>query len=118
MSAAKREALSRFLSGSDLLAAHEPRKEALLLDEVIVTALLNHPALFDHVNAIGASQRAEPVRYQNPSGLQSLQAGCDRRLGAIVQRAGSFVENQNRWFVDQRARNQEPLALPAGQVAA
>ena len=68
MSAAKREALRRFLSGSDLLAAHEPRKEALLLDEVVVTALLNHPALFDHVNAIGASQRAEPVRHQNPSG--------------------------------------------------
>ena len=42
--------------------------------------------------------------------------GIDDRLAVGIERARRFVENQNAWVDDERARNRQTLSLPTRQV--
>ena len=48
---------------------------------------------------------------------QLLQLDADRRLGVGVERGKRLVEQQDPWFSRERAREGDPLALAAGELA-
>ena len=50
--------------------------------------------------------------------ITSSSASVDLRLGHRIERAGRFVEDQDRRILEQRARDGEPLALAAGEQPA
>src|SRR6185503_5529516 len=60
-------------------------------------------------------QRAQPVRdHDRGSAMHELLDGIDDRgFGARVDRAGGFVENQERCVLEERARHGDALALAA-----
>ena len=50
--------------------------------------------------------------------ITSSSAACTLGFGGGVERAGRFVEDQDRRVLEQRARDREPLALAAGEQPA
>src|SRR5262249_202588 len=62
----------------------------LLDQELLVRPFLDNPALMQHVDVIGLSDGAEPMRNQNHGLARQgcLQALLDRALGGRVQVAG------------------------------
>ena len=73
------------------------------------------PAAVHHHDAIGGAYRRQPVSdHQRGAALhQPFERLLDQPLAFRVERAGRFVEQQDRRIAQQGPRNRQALALPA-----
>src|SRR5581483_9315544 len=86
--------------------------------QFLVASNLRNPAAFKHHNLIRLSDGRKAVSdYKHSSTLHERRDGLlhqSLRFGVQVRR--SFIKDQNRRVLQQRARNREPLPLAAAQL--
>ena len=89
-------------------------------DKGIMRARLDHAAVLEHVDAIGAAQGCESVR-DHDDGLRARQLVHKLDDGALalgIDVRGGLVQQVHRSVVQQRSGHGQTLALAARQVAA
>ena len=98
----------------------EPRINAAAAHQFGVGALLDHPAVVQHHDAVRPLHRGQPVGddQRGAAGHRALQRGLHHALALGVQRAGGFVQQQQRRVLQHRAGDADALALAAGQAHA
>ena len=93
---------------------------AAALEQLLVGAALDDPALVEHDDLVGVAHGREPVGDRDrraPLG-QPLELGLDGRLGLRVERARRLVEDQHRRVAQDRPRDRHPLLLAAREAVA
>ena len=102
------------------LRVHQLGKVAAALHEFVVSPGLDDASVVEHQNAGRIAHGGEPVG--DDEGGAALHDLIERlrnaRLGHRVERAGGFVENEDRRVFQQCAGDGEALALAAGQEPA
>src|SRR5581483_11476320 len=95
-------------------------KESALADQLVERAGLDDASLAKHQNARGVADGAEPVRdHEGGAALHHLvERHVEAGFGQRIERAGRFVEDEDRRVLEQRAGDGEALALAAGQQPA
>ena len=70
-------------------------------------------AIFQHQDAVGAADDRQAVRndQHRPAARNGIQIVLDDFFALRVQRAGRFVENQDRRIGQQRPGDRQPLFL-------
>src|SRR5208337_4397283 len=91
------------------LPVHEFGEQTRGVGQFGITPCLDHPARIEHVDPVGALDRAEPVRDDDARDGDALQILDHRRLGGIVECAGGLVEEDQARSTDQGTRKQQPL---------
>ena len=78
-------------------------------------AALGDPALLHHDDKIGAAQRAEAMGHDKRRAARdgAVERFKDLVLRLAVDRRRRIVEQQNRRLQQHRARDGQPLPLPA-----
>src|SRR5439155_26486005 len=81
-----------------------------------VGAFLDNAPLVQETDVIVAADRREAMRDDDDRHLpaERSDAVAYRLLRFGVERAGRFVEHEDRWPFEQLARDRDALALPAG----
>jgi len=97
------------------LPLNEILEHALDTSQFGVSAVLHHTAAGQHVNMIGVEDGAEAMGDDDARGLQGLKALADNCLGAVIEGAGGFVEEQDARAVGDGPDNEEPLTLAFGE---
>src|SRR5215472_11962991 len=102
----------------DGLLAEQARVATVAVDEIVVRAVLDDAAALDGEDAVGEAQRRQPVGDDDDgASLRHLaHVLLDEALRLGVERARRLVEDQDRWAVDERARDRDALALAAREV--
>ena len=82
-------------------------------------ALFDNLAVVDHYHPIGITDGAQAVRDHEAGAAlhQSQQRFLNARLGAGIDAARRFVEDQDAGVGQHRARNRQQLALALTEVA-
>ena len=85
--------------------------------QLLVGALVGHPAVVDDDDAVGQAQGRAPVGDQQRRAAlhERAQRGVDLLLGLRVDRGGGVVEDQHARVGDQRPGEGDALALAARQ---
>ena len=80
-------------------------------------ALLDDAARLHHQNPVGLQHRRKPMRdhQRRAPGHHVVERALHLRLILRVEGRSRFVEQQDRRILEDRARDREPLPLPAGQ---
>src|SRR5205085_5219737 len=87
-------------------------------DQLPVCAALDDLAALEHQDLIGALDRRQPVRDDERRSpvAQGAEAIADQRLALAVEARRGFVEDENSGVGEDRSRDRDALALPAGQL--
>ena len=97
------------------LQSCEAGVHAAVRHQLGVRALFHQPAVVQHHDAVGLLHRGQAVRDDQRGAV--LHGRFERRLhhalALRVQRAGGFVEQQQRRVLEHGARDRDALALPA-----
>src|SRR3954463_14864205 len=103
-------------SYSELLAG-KVKIQSALFHQLIMIAHLGDHSFFQDDNRVRLANRAQAMgdHYRGLSFRHSPQVILDRPLGFGVERAGRFIENQDRRIIVKSARNRDPLSLSAGK---
>src|SRR5688572_1801804 len=106
-----------FISPSEELQPRQAGIEPALAHELGVRALRDDRAALEHHDAVGGLHGGEAVRNGERGApfLQGVEALLHQALGRGVERAGGFIEEQDRPVGEQRARDRQALLLPAGE---
>ena len=82
-----------------------------------MAAQFNDFSLIEHDNHVCVQNRRKPVRDANRRAAfhQFVERGLHGAFGFGVERAGGFVENENRRILQNGAGDGEALALAAGK---
>ena len=98
----------------------QPGVKPALRHELLVGALLDDAALVDDHDAIGVSDRREPVgdHHRGPVSHQLVQRLLNEYLRMGVDVGGRFVQDQDAWVGHQRPGEANQLPLADAQVAA
>ncbi len=102
-------------AGIDLLGrTDELGEDAPLPDELGISAGFDNAAVIEDQNAVGFTERAEPVGDQNDRAIGPGRGdgSLDQAFTDVVERRRSFVQNQNRRVLEENARQRDPLLLP------
>ena len=93
--------------------------QALELQQLPVSPLLNNLPIPQHKNPLTLLNRAQPVRNHNrrPADLRPVQRLLHNLLRFSVQRRRRLIEQQNLRLPDQRSRDRNPLLFAATQLA-
>src|SRR5687768_5555816 len=80
--------------------------------------LLDNAAPLDHHDAIGAQDRAQPVRnYERRSSAEKLlHRLLHEPLALTVETRRCLVEDHDGWILEKHSRNCEALPLAAGEL--
>ena len=109
---------------------HRMRPERLRVGELgvgravgqqrLVRADADHLAVVDDDNLVGLGDRRNALRHNDHRRVRGdlAQRGADPRVGVDVERGERVVEQVDRRPADHRARDRQPLPLPAGEVDA
>ena len=102
------------------LALVEAAVQAALGQQLRVRADLDDAALVHHDDAIGVQDGGQPVRddHAGAAAHELPQRILDQVLALAVERAGGFVQDQDARVAQERARDGDALALPAGELGA
>src|ERR1017187_265879 len=87
------------------------------LDHVLMSAALHHASAVEHQDLLAIADGAEPVGHDHAGATQAAHIVVDGLLRGGIEGAGSFVQHQDARRSGQRARNLQPLALAAAEVA-
>ncbi len=95
----------------------QPRVEALLLQQLVVRAHLDHAAALQHDQPVRLAQRAQPMGDGDRRAPldQVVQRLLDLALRLGIDRAGGLVQDQDPRVDQQRAGDRDPLPLAAGE---
>ena len=87
------------------------------LEQLLVRAERGDAAVFHHDDPVREHDRRQAVGdHEGRAPLHHLaKRTLDLALGGGVDARGRVVEDQHAWVGDQRTRDRDPLALPAGQ---
>src|SRR5260221_11636251 len=85
--------------------------------QVFVGAALGDVAGIEDHDLVGVAHRGQAVGDDQAGYTAPAPVRLDDRLGGRIHGPGGLVEAEDRGIAHQRARDLEPLALPAGQVA-
>ena len=96
------------------MARDEIAERAILCDEFPVGAGLPDFAVGEDVDAVGVPDCREAVCYNDPSDLHAFDVPADGFLSGIVECARRLVHDQNRGLAGERASDENPLLLSAG----
>ena len=97
------------------LRAHELAVRRAAHEQLRVCADAGDLAGVEHDDLVGLDHGAEPVRDHDPRAVERAQLFVHSTLGRGVERAGGFVQDQQRRLAQQRARQRQALALSARQ---
>ena len=94
--------------------------ERRLVYQLLMRSGGDDTATIEKEDTVGPDHRCQPVRDDDRSAVlhQRLQRRLNRSLGPRVKRACRLVEKKQPRVTQDRARNRDPLALPAGQADA
>src|SRR5688572_15609678 len=98
----------------------KPAVYTLARHQLVVRAVLGEPPAIEHEDAVGVTNGGEPVRNDERGAPleQPVHGFLHQRFALAVERAGRFVEDQDLRVAQNRARNGDALALPAGELRA
>ena len=107
--------LLRHLGGE--LQLGEPGVERTGVDQLRMGSLGNQLAAVQNENAVGVAHRGKAVgdHQRCPVCGELLDRLLDEGLAFCIERAGGFVEQQDRCITQDGARDGDALALAAGQ---
>ncbi len=93
---------------------------AVLGNQLVMRAALDDAALFEHHDAVAVAHGGKAVRDDKRGAAlhQGIHARLHELLGAGIDGAGRFIENQHGRIGDGRARDGEQLTLALRKVAA
>ncbi len=102
------------------LVLPEGRVEASLSDELFVRAFLKNLSRIQYDNSVHSGQRRKAMCncYHGFPHHQRIQLLLNRVLRLGVERRGCFVQHQDGSVLEQRARQNDALALPSRQSCA
>ena len=102
------------------LQRRQPRIERTVGQQLVVRAHGDDAAAFHHGDPVRVPDGREPMRddQHGAPGHQPLERELDHALALGVERARRLVQQQDRTIGEDRARDREPLPLPAGQAHA
>ena len=107
-------------SGSAQLQLYEAGVSAVRGQQVIVTALLHHPAIFHNKNAIRGADGGQAVGDDQDGAAAAkvaerlLHAG----LALGIKGGGGFIQQQDRCAAQDGTGKRDALALATGEVPA
>ena len=92
----------------------------MLREQFGMCAAFDDAAVIEHEDLVGIDDGRQAVRDDQGGAFARdlLEFGLDDLLGARIQRAGRFVEHEDRGILEQRARDRDALLLAAGQLQA
>src|SRR5216683_5836107 len=98
----------------------EPAVQAVGGQQLPVRPALHDPPLRENDDEIGVLHGREPVGDHEDGAMrhQPVDRFLHEALGFGVERAGGFVEDEDRWIAQQRAGNRDALPLPAAEPGA
>src|SRR5882672_7002397 len=98
----------------------EPAVHAVGGQQLPVRAPLHDPSFRHHDDEIGMLDGGEPVGDHEDGAMrhQPIDRFLHEALGLGVERAGGFVEDEDRWIAQQRPGNRDALPLPAAEPRA
>ena len=96
------------------------RVQAVGSNELVVASDLDDASVIEDDDAVGALHGRQPMRnhHRRTSCHGCLQCALHDLLAFGIERAGRFVEQQQRRILQHGTRNRDALALPAGQAHA
>ena len=102
------------------LRLHQLGEKPAALDQLVERAGLDDPSVLKHQNARRIAHGGEPVGDDEGGAAfhDFVERQIDALLGHRIERAGGFVEDQDRRVLEQRAGDGEPLPLAAGEQPA
>ena len=85
--------------------------------QLVVRTIFDQAPMIERQDAVGKANRRQAVgNDEHRAPLSDLRhVLLDDPLAFIVERAGGFIEDQDARLAQQRARNCDALALPAGE---
>ena len=88
--------------------------------QLVEAAGFDDAGVLEHQDTGGVADGGEPVGdHKGRASLHHLdQCRLQLGFGDRIERARRLVENQDRWVLEQRPRDREPLALAPGQQPA
>ena len=94
------------------------RRRGRLREQLRVRAAFDDPALVEHDDLVGIDDGREAVGDDDrrAAARDAVERLLDRRLGAAVERAGRFVEDQDRRVLEQGAGDRDALLLAARKL--
>ena len=100
------------------LAAPELGIDAAVLDQFLMRARLDDPALVEDDKPVHLGQRRQAMRNGDHrlAVHQREEVFLDRRFHFGIERRGRLVEHQNRRVLEQDAGDSDALALASGQI--
>src|SRR5579883_2495323 len=105
--------------GVDELRRRELGELAALGDELAERALFDDSSVLEDENLVGIADCGEPVGDDERGA--ALRGGLERELqlalGFGIERRTCFVEDHDRWILEQSAGDCQPLALAPGKRA-
>src|SRR5438093_890290 len=103
-----------------LLRANHRGVAATDCKKLVVAAELDDAAAVEDGDLLGIVHRRETVgnRQGRPSLSKLVEGGLHRALRLGVESARGFIENQDRWVTQDRARDRDPLLLASGEAVA
>src|SRR3546814_1673307 len=86
--------------------------------QAVMRAALDDPSGVEYADLVGLDHRRQAVRDHDRGAalFDAFERRLDLGLGAAVERAGGFVEDQDRRVLDERARDRDALLLAARQL--
>ena len=89
-------------------------------EQYVVRTALHQPAVGEHDDQVRVAHRREAVCDHEHRAVrhQAVDRLLYEALGLGVEGAGRLVEDQERWIAQQRPRDRDALALPAGEPRA
>jgi hypothetical protein len=88
---------------------------ATVVDQIIMGTVFDDAATIKRYDPVGTPHRREPVRDdEDGAAARDLRhVLLDYSLTLVIERARRLVENEDARINDERARNRDPLLLPA-----
>ena len=92
----------------------------MLSNQLVMRAALDDASLFENHDAVAVADGGQAMRddERRASLHQGIHARLNERLGAGIDRAGRFIQNQHGRIGNRRTRNGKQLALTLRQVSA
>src|SRR5438309_8240469 len=111
---------NRFSELLGRLALPQLGVEAAFVEELIMGAALDDLPLVEHDDLVGFDDGRKPVgdHDRRPAFGDLVERFLDGLLSAAVERAGRFVEHEDRRVLEQRAGDRDPLLLAARKLEA